>query len=269
MFSYTYSKLYGNYTGLTSSDQADGGGGRNSPNNSRAFDEPYFSWGSNGKSSSGLLPTDRPNTFKGYVYYELGWLKSFTTDFGIFQVLYQGSPETSFLDVGYSFPGGFPVDVFGRGKWASVTQDPTTGLITVGSPTTQRTPWYNQTDFNLQQNYKLSEKKNLAFTATFTNLLNERSVTSVQESMDSTVNNNYIGLGTPNANVRLPSGLPFYEAAFQPYDVASYMNAARSNRGTPVGGVYTYRPLTVNGGYAQPNRWQQGRTIRLGVRFTF
>jgi len=55
----------------------------------------------------------------------------------------------------------------------------------------------------------------------------------------------------------------------QPYDVASYMNAARSNRGTPVGGVYTYRPLTVNGGYAQPNRWQQGRTIRLGVRFTF
>ena len=39
MFSYTYSRLYGNYTGLTSSDQADGGGGRtpNSPNNSRSL----------------------------------------------------------------------------------------------------------------------------------------------------------------------------------------------------------------------------------------
>jgi len=42
--------------------------------------------------------TDRPNTFKGYVYYELGWLKSFSTDFGIFQVIYQGSPETSYMD---------------------------------------------------------------------------------------------------------------------------------------------------------------------------
>jgi hypothetical protein len=269
MFSYTYSRLYGNYTGLTSSDQADGGGGRNSPNNSRAFDEPYFSWGDNGKSSSGLLPTDRPNTFKGYVYYELGWLKNFTTSFGIFQVMYQGSPETSFLDVGYADPGAFPVDVGGRGKWINLAQDPTTGLITVGNPVLKRTPWYNQTDFNLQQNYRLSEKKSLSFSATFQNLLNERSVTSVQEQMDSTYNYNYIGLGTPNANLRLTNGTPFYEAAFQPYDIASYMNAARSNRGTPVDGVYTYNPLTVNGGYGQPNRWQAGRNIRLGVRFTF
>ena len=44
MFSYTYSNFRGNYTGLTSSDVADGGGGRNAPNNSRSFDEPYFSW---------------------------------------------------------------------------------------------------------------------------------------------------------------------------------------------------------------------------------
>lgn len=60
MFSYTYSHFRGNYTGLTSSDMSDGGlGGRNSPNNSRAFDEPYFSWNDNGGSSSGLLPTDQ------------------------------------------------------------------------------------------------------------------------------------------------------------------------------------------------------------------
>ena len=47
MFSYTYSQLRGNYTGLTSSELSDGeAGGRNSPNNSRAFDEPFFSWNS-------------------------------------------------------------------------------------------------------------------------------------------------------------------------------------------------------------------------------
>jgi len=32
MFSYTYSHFRGNYTGLTSTDIADGGGGRNAPN---------------------------------------------------------------------------------------------------------------------------------------------------------------------------------------------------------------------------------------------
>ena len=55
MFSYTYSRLWGNYTGLTSSDEADGGGGRNSPNNSRSFDEPQFSWNDNGGSSNERL----------------------------------------------------------------------------------------------------------------------------------------------------------------------------------------------------------------------
>src|SRR5262249_56609635 len=78
IFSYPYSRLYGNYTGLTSSDAADGGGGRNAPNNGRAFDEPFFSFDANGKSSSGLLPTDRPNTFKGYPYYELASLHRLT-----------------------------------------------------------------------------------------------------------------------------------------------------------------------------------------------
>jgi hypothetical protein len=54
----------------------------------RAFDETYFSFNANGNSSSGLLPTDRPNTFRGYIYYELGWKKRFATDFGLFQYLF-------------------------------------------------------------------------------------------------------------------------------------------------------------------------------------
>ena len=127
MFSYTWSNFRGNYTGLTSSDLGDGGGGRNAPNNSRAFDEPYFQWNAIGRSSSGLLPTDRPNALKGYVYYQLPWLRKFTTDFGIFQTAYSGTPLTSELDVGYSYAGqpAFPTDIVDRGKWIDVTQDPT------------------------------------------------------------------------------------------------------------------------------------------------
>jgi hypothetical protein len=288
MFSYTYSRLWGNYTGLTSSDQADGGGGRNAPNNSRSFDEPMFSWNANGSSSSGLLPTDRPNTFKGYAYYELGWLRKFSTEFGIFQVLYQGSPLTSYLDVGNSFPSGltggaFPVDVVNRGKWVNVTQDPATGAITVGSPYTKRTPWYNQTDLNFTQNYKIGESKVLSFSAIFTNLLNERAVTQVEGNISSGFSANYIDPGGtfPTGSAGLvggtSAGTPFYAATFHPYNFAALMNAApTSSLCTPSNGPpntialpNTCGPLTVGSGYGLPNRYQASRSIRLGLRFTF
>jgi hypothetical protein len=272
MFSYTYSRLWGNYTGLTSSDQADGGGGRNAPNNSRSFDEPMFSWNANGGSSSGLLPTDRPNTLKGYVYYDLSWLRKFTTDFGIFQVMYQGSPLTSYLDVGNSFPSGltggaFPVDIVNRGKWVNVTQNPTTGLITVGAPYTKRTPWYDQTDFNITQNYKIGETKVVSFSAIFTNLLNQRSVTQVEGNISSGFSANYIAPG----GLTTGAGTPFYAATFHPYDFAGLMNTAPTSPNCPTAsnpsGVCG--PLTVSSGYGLPNRYQASRAIRIGLRFTF
>src|SRR5229473_7592700 len=256
MFSYTYSRLWGNYSGLTSSYQGDGGGGRNAPNNSRAFDEPLFSWSDNGTSSSGLLPTDRPNVFKGYVYYELSWLRKFSTQFGIFQVLNQGSPETSYVDVGYAFPGGFPTYAFGSDKWVNVTQNPATGLITVSNPRIQRTPWFNQTDFNLTQSFKISESKVLSFSGTLTNLLNERAVTAVGEQVDSNTAQNFIAPG----GFWIIDGTPFYAASFHKYDATALMNSAFSNGGGP---------LTVNSQYGHPNRFQAGRTIRIGLHFTF
>ncbi|MDP9171633.1 MAG: TonB-dependent receptor [Acidobacteriota bacterium] len=48
--SYTYSKLTGNYAGLTNSDPTDGGGGRHAPNNGRAFDIPTQTYLPNGKN---------------------------------------------------------------------------------------------------------------------------------------------------------------------------------------------------------------------------
>lgn len=269
MFSYTWSRLWGNYSGLTSSMQEDGGGGRNAPNNSRAFDEPMFSWTADGTSNAGLLPTDRPNTFKGYVYYEIPWLRKMTTDLGIFQVLYQGTPETSFMDVGNAGPlyalagGGYSTNIVGRGNWVDVTQNPTTGLITFGPPHLQRTPWYIQTDFNFQQNYKVAESKLISFSATLQNLFNEHSVTAINESIDSGFNYNFI---TPTGQNSF-SGTPFYQAIFQPYNYAALANAAYTN--SSCAAKVSCGPLTVSSGYGLPNRYQLGRTIRLQVKFTF
>jgi hypothetical protein len=265
MFSYTFSRFQGNYTGLTSSDISDGqSGGRSAPNNSRAFDEPYFSYNAFGGSSSGLLPTDRPHTFKGYGYYTLGWMKKFATDFGIFQYVYSGSPITSYLDVGLG-NGGWAVQAWDRGKFVDVTQDGT-GLITVGSPHVQRTPWYSQTDFNLQQNYKVTESKVLSFSATFTNLLNQRAVTAYNADITSlAVSNQYIALDAPGATCTFGSqcyignNLPFYGAAENPYNVQDQLNNFK-NRGVSA---------ALNSSYHTPLYYQLSRNIRLGAKFTF
>jgi hypothetical protein len=266
MVSYTYSKLRGNYTGLTSSDISDGGqGGRSSPNNSRAFDEPYFSWNANGGSSSGLLPTDRPNTFKGYAYYELGWMKKFTTDFGIFQYLYSGSPATTYADVGLGATG-WGVQLADRGMWQDATQNPTTGAITLGAPRTFRTPWYTQSDFNLQQNYKLSEEKVISFTATFGNLFNQRAVTAYNALLDTGAGpNQFIAPSSPLCNSAfaghcyIGDGNAFYAAAERPYNAAAEL----SN----FGGTGT--AVALNSELRKPVYYQLSRTIRLGVKFTF
>ncbi len=270
MFSYTYSKLRGNYTGLTTSDISDGQqGGRSSPNNSRAFDEPYFSYNAFGGSSSGLLPTDRPNTFKGYGYYEVSWLKKFSTNFGIFQYLYSGTPMTSYLDTGANSGGAWAVQAWDRGKWVDASQDQTTGFVTLSAPRTRRTPWYTQTDFSITQNFKITESKMLSFSADAYNLLNQRAVTAFNTdltSLDST--GQYITLNqTPPAGQActfgtqcfIADGNLFYAAAMRPYDVQAQFNNRKA----------TGRSLALNSAYGKPYYFQLARQIRLGLKFSF
>ncbi len=260
MFSYTYSHFRGNYTGLTSSDIADGGGGRNSPNNSRSFDEPFFSWNANGGSSSGLLPTDRPNALKGYAYYDLPWLhQKLATDLGITQFAYSGSPLTSYLDVGYAFPGAFPTDIVNRGKWIDVTQNSATGAITTSAPYTRRTPAYFDTDFNFKQTIHVTERQTASFDVTFTNLLNQHSVTALNEQIDSNYAQSFIAPGGQT----LFNGPAFYAAAMNPYNYTADMNNAPTNP-TTAGG-----PLTINSEYGKPYLYELSRTIRFGFHYMF
>ncbi|MBZ5701817.1 MAG: carboxypeptidase regulatory-like domain-containing protein [Acidobacteriia bacterium] len=258
-FSYTYSRLWGNYSGLTSTDLGDAGGGRNSPNNSRAFDEPYFSWDANGKSASGPLPTDRPNAFKGWAYYELTEGHHHSTDIGLFANAYSGTAQTSYVDVGYAFPGAFPTLVAGRGKWIDVTQDPATGVITVSNPYVKRTPWFTQADFNVGQNLKFHERMAIRFYANFTNLFNRRATTAYYSQIDSNYSQQFI---TPGGHA-IFDGAPFYSAAEHPYNVAALLNNAPTNLVSGAG------PITVNSQYGKPYLFQTGRSIRLGLRFTF
>jgi hypothetical protein len=148
-----------------------------------------------------------------------------------------------------------------------VTQDPTTGFVTIGSPHVQRTPWFTQTDFSLQQNYKVTESKLLTFTANFTNLLNQRAVTAYNADITSlAVGNQYIALTTPagsgcvfGSQCYIGDGDTFYAAAERPYSVQDQMNNFKG-RGVSA---------ALNSSYHTPIYYQLSRNIRLGVKFTF
>jgi hypothetical protein len=251
MLSYTYSSLRGNYAGLTSTDLADGGGGRNSPNNSRAFDETYFQYDAYGKSSSGPLATDRPNTFKGYTYYQLPWSgKRAITNIGLFQTFYEGTASSSYLDVG-AF-GGYPVYPEDRGKWASITQDPGTGNLTVTGVGTKRSPWYIQSDLNLSQDVKINknnEAQVVGFEVTVANLFNQRSVTSYDSAINS-----------PNyPNQILPGGQSIGTgAAYAAFEHAYPWQSLLNTDG-----------VILNSEYGKPRSFQLPRTVRFTLKYTF
>jgi hypothetical protein len=271
MFSYTYSRLWGNYTGLTTTDQNDGGSaGRNSPDTSRAFDEPFYYYGANGKSNDGLLPTDRPNTLKGNVYYQLPW-KGMTTTLGLFQVAYQGSPVSSYIDL-TAATIGIPYEatyIFGRGQWVNPTTDPTTGAITLGNPSARRTPWYTETDFNIAHAFKVNknnERELLRFDANVSNLFNQHAVVQYYQGLNSQYFASALhpGYDAAGNGVNLADGAFLYQTLMGGYSPQQWINGVAATATTAA-----IPPVTLSSQYGRPNQYQPLRNMRLGVSFTF
>ena len=90
---YTYSRLYGNYSGLASSDEA----GRTSPGVNRFFDLPHLGFTAEGNPDNGRLATDRPHVFNAYGAYIFDWMgnKANETTASFFTTIESGTPVTS------------------------------------------------------------------------------------------------------------------------------------------------------------------------------
>ncbi len=264
MFSYTWSRLWGNYTGLTTTDQIDGGNtGRNSPDTTRAFDEPFYYFGANGRSNNGPLPTDRPNTFKGDAYYRLPWKGgSNATTFGIFSYAYQGTPVSSYTDLGLA-SYGLPLEstyLFGRGMWANITGS--TGNLQIGNPYFRRTPWYTQTDFNLSHEIKVNknnEHQVLSFSVNATNLLNQKAITAYYGGFNSIYYDN-----TPLQpnGINFGGGANLYNVLEGGYSPQQWINGGTGAYGTAASVIQSSQ-------YGKPFLYQFGRSLRFGARFTF
>lgn len=125
--SYLYSRLYGNYSGLTSSDENN----RNSPSVNRFFDGQYYSFNHRGEPVFGFLQTDRPHLFEVQGTYDLPW----GTGIGLYWIAEAGTPlQTQMSEKGIPF---YP---FGRGDLG-------------------RTAAMTQTDLRLQHSFRFGDRR--------------------------------------------------------------------------------------------------------------
>lgn len=234
---YTYSRLYGNYGGLASSDEA----GRNSPNVNRVFDLPFEPFTPAGVENLGLLPTDRPHVFKFSGGYNLNWRNLFngkmdkfganSTNFSIFTTLQSGTPVTSRVDL---------LDV------ATVVLNERGDL--------GRTSKFTQTDFAVSHQYQFGRDNRfrLAFDLNILNLFNERNEMGRYE---------LITLGVFAEGL---SGFPATRAD----TIRAIFNNPNGLR-TQIQNLIGTPGFTTDARFNQPNLFQFGRSVQFGFRFMF
>jgi outer membrane receptor protein involved in Fe transport len=252
--SYTYSKLRGNYPGLTNTDPTDGTFGRHAPNNSRLFDLPTMTYLPSGKIDDGPLSTDRPHTAMGYAYYRLRW-KGMETNFGVTQSAFQGTSLSSCLPVVGSSSACQWAE--GRGNWVRLSRAANGDIVKGDVINDARTDPLIQTDFNLRHEIVVKESSRIAFEATFINLLNQRATEAVYEFI---VPTNYVN---PTRASRF-SGDPQVDwgKVMNGYNYIDALNGTGAFAGVQ-------SKLTLANRYGMPNLFQQARNLRLAVRFTF
>jgi len=127
--SYTLSRLYGNYAGLSQTDE----NGRTSPNVGRSFDYPLMAFDGNGDVVLGRLATDRPHQFKVQANYEL----PFGTLLGANLFVASGIPVTR--EAAAISGSAYPIQYLGR--------------LSDG-----RTPTLSQTDFTASHSFRLGTR---------------------------------------------------------------------------------------------------------------
>jgi hypothetical protein len=125
--SYLWSRINGNYSGLTSSDENN----RNSPSVNRFFDGQYNSFNHLGQPVFGPLQTDRPHLFEVQGTYDLPW----GTGLGVYWIGQTGTPQQTQMS-----EKGIPFYPFGRGNLG-------------------RTDALFQTDFLVQHTFRIADQR--------------------------------------------------------------------------------------------------------------
>ena len=131
--SYLWSRLYGNHSGLSQSDE----NGRVSPNVGRVYDYPAIMFDQSGRPVYGNLATDRPHQLKAFLVYSAGLGLSVSA----FQYVGSGLPVTR--EAAVLPPSYYPMQYLGR-------------MSDGRMPTMSQTEVYVQHDFTITKGTRLS-----------------------------------------------------------------------------------------------------------------
>jgi hypothetical protein len=237
--SYTWSRLYGNYSGLANSDEVIARTvGRRSPNVNRSFDGLAQGFDQNLDATYGLLSTDRPHQFK----IQASYTAPFGTTVGINQYAGSGTPQTTEVNLYPSLPF-FP---FGRGDMG-------------------RTPWLTQTDLTLQHDIKLGGRYSMQLMLNVLNVFDEDTEiyrwnrllrADLPENTGRTSNSQPAGYGINQFH--------FFDNAF---DFTQVVNSSYVDKN----GVTQPSPYSTlkDPRYGQGFIFQDPRQVRVGVRLRF
>lgn len=243
---YTYSKLTGNYPGLTSTFITDGGGGRSNPNNNRSFDLPQMQFTAHGKPFGGPLPTDRPNTFGAFGSYRLKWFGG-ESQLGFGQSIYQGSPvSTCWSTVATTSSCQFVED---QGNWVNLSRDAAGNFISNGITHGRRTPAYLQTDLNATHYFHISkehENRKVGAEINVYNAFNQHAVTAYFE----TPVGNSAAVSPPANN---PTTVDFFTLMTN-FDYIGETNKEK---------------IWLSNRYGLPQQFQLARQMRIKIAYVF
>jgi hypothetical protein len=234
--SYTYSRLYGNYAGLASSDEITtpttgvssaqaqqnvGNVARQGGNANRAWDLDELMWDSHGKLDVlGRLATDRPHVVKLYGAYSF----PFGTQFGAFFYGGSGTPISTYVNT----TNQIPVFVNGRGDMG-------------------RTPILTRTDLLVSHDVNLLQSRRIRFELNIINLFNQKTATHIFNNL-----NKGAGLARGDAAIDLS-----HTDLSQGYDYNALILASPS-------GAASFDPR-----YGQADLFQPGMQGQFSVKFIF
>lgn len=258
--SYTYSRLFGNYSGLASSDEPNAlGVGRSAPNVNRFFDLPFLGFTANGQPDNGRLGTDRPHAVKLFGAYTLDWFRGKTnsTEFSGSFIGMSGTPVSTFVTI-----YGANTFLNGRGDLG-------------------RTPTFTQTDFAISHSYRFGNDGRYAvkFDVNVLNLFNENNVTSLFSTISAS-SLSACELGVASIAICAPSGpgpsgideLNTFRAVFNGGLTSRITNIVNNEvvlGVDPVTGRTIREAVTPDVKYNQPRTRQIPRQLRFGFRFVF
>ena len=239
---YTYSRLYGNYSGLASSDE----NGRLSPNVERYFDQPGAGYTLAGGEDNGLLSTDRPHVVKFNGAYNFNWGDRFSfgsgheTSFQVFTTIQSGTPITSVLSL-----NNIDTIITKRGDLG-------------------RTEVFTETDFGVRHSYRFGRDNRFTLIAEvdILNLFNEANVTNRDNLIDLTNDYNVTSLNSDAVNaacVASGNNQPCLIAGYKIFQVSGAPLIA-----TQASSAANRSPL-----YDRASAFQGPRQVRFGLRFLF